>query len=99
MTRSKASEDARPWLMLSNHDDRSFHGEQYIALTLTTKFWMDGLIEIPEKKWLRGGTPDESRIVPWGVQSIDHEDIDFWQGHVKSEIVDEAVAALAEELQ
>jgi hypothetical protein len=85
--------------MLSNHDDRSFHGEQYIALTLTTKFWMDGLIEIPEKKWLRGGTPDESRIVPWGVQSIDHEDIDFWQGHVKSEIVDEAVAALAEELQ
>jgi hypothetical protein len=85
--------------MLSNHDDRSFHGEQYIALTLTTKFWMDGLIEIPEKKWLRGGTPDESRIVPWGVQSIDHEDIDFWQGQVESELVDEAVAALAEELQ
>ncbi len=60
---------------------------------------MDGLIDIPEEKWLRGGTPDESRIVPWGVQSIDHEDIDFWQGQVKSEIVDEAVAALAEELQ
>ncbi|RYJ07720.1 type II toxin-antitoxin system PemK/MazF family toxin [Halogeometricum borinquense] len=94
----KGEEDARPWLILSNHDDRSFHGEQ-IALTLTTKSWMDGLIDIPEEKWLRGGTPDESRIVPWGVQSIDHEDIDFWQGQVESELVDEAVAALAEELQ
>jgi hypothetical protein len=60
---------------------------------------MDGLIDIPEEKWLRGGTPDESRIVSWGVQSIDHEDIDFWQGQVESELVDEAVAALAEELQ
>ncbi len=34
-----------------------------------------------------------------GVQSIDHEDIDFCQGQVESEVVDEAVAALAEELQ
>jgi hypothetical protein len=34
---------------------------------------MDDLIDIPEERWLRGGTPDESRIVPWGVQSIDHE--------------------------
>ena len=60
---------------------------------------MDGLIEIPEESWLRGGTPDESRIVPWGVQSIDHEDIDCWQGRVDTEPVDEAVAALVEELQ
>jgi len=34
---------------------------------------MDGPIEIPEESWLRGGTPDELRIVPWGVQSIDIE--------------------------
>ena len=78
---------------------RPFHGEQYIAVTLTTKSWMDGLIDIPEESWLRGGTPAESRIVPWGVQSIDHEDIDFWQGRLESNLVDEAVAALAQELQ
>ena len=60
---------------------------------------MDGLIEIPEESWLRGGTPDESRIVPWGVQSIHHEDIDCWQRRVDTEPVDEAVAALVEELQ
>jgi hypothetical protein len=41
---------------------------------------MSGLIAIPEKCWLRGGTPDESRIIPCGVQSSDHEDLNFWQG-------------------
>jgi len=95
----KGEEDARPWLILSNHAERRFHGEQYIALTLTTKSWMDGLIDIPEESWLRGGTPDESRIVPWGVLSITHEDIDFWQGRLASDLVDQAVSALVAELQ
>jgi hypothetical protein len=60
---------------------------------------MDGLIAIPETSWLRGGTPDESRITPWGVQSIDHGDIDFWQGRLAGERVDDVVAALVNELQ
>jgi mRNA-degrading endonuclease toxin of MazEF toxin-antitoxin module len=95
----KGDEAARPWLVLSNHEGRPFHGEQYIALTLTSKSWLDGLIDIPESSWLRGGTPSESRIVPWGVQSIDDQDIDFWQGRLESDLVDEAVTALVEELQ
>ena len=95
----KGDEDARPWLILSNLEGRPFYGEQYIAVTLTSKSWMDGLIAIPEENWLRGGTPNESRIVPWGVQSIDHEDIDFWQGRLAGDLVDEAVAALVEELR
>lgn len=95
----KGEEDARPWLILSNHEGRPFHGEQYIAVTLTTKSWLDGLIAIPEKSWLRGGTPEESRVVTWGVQSIDHEDIDFWQGRLDRELVGQAVAALVDELQ
>lgn len=95
----KGEEAARPWLIISNHEGRPFHGEQYIALTLTSKSWMDGLIAIPEESWLRGGTPTESRIVPWGIQSIDREDIDFWQGRLGSDLVNEAVAALVEELQ
>nr|WP_321112094.1 ArsR family transcriptional regulator [Halorussus salinisoli] len=60
---------------------------------------MDGLIDIPEQSWLRGGTPDESRIAPWSVQSISHEDIDFWQGRLETDLVDEAVTALVGELQ
>ena len=95
----KGDEDARPWLILSNHEGRPFHGEQYVAVTLTTKSWMDGLITISEEGWLRGGTPDESRIVPWGVQSIDREDINFWQGRLAGDLVDETVAALVEELR
>ena len=95
----KSEEDARPWLILSNHEGRPFHGEQYIVVTLTSKSWMDGLIAIPEEDWLRGGTPDKSRIVPWSVQSIDDEDIDFWQGRLESDLVEEAVAALVAELQ
>ncbi|MFB6163775.1 MAG: type II toxin-antitoxin system PemK/MazF family toxin [Haloarculaceae archaeon] len=92
-------EAARPWLVLSNHEGRPFHGEQYIAVTLTTKSWLDGLVPIPEERWLRGGTPVESRIVPWGVQSIGREDIDFWQGRLDAALVDDAVAALVDELQ
>jgi len=95
----KSEGDARPWLILSNHEGRPFHGEQYIALTLTSKSWLDGLIEIPETGWIRGGTPDDSRIVPWAVQSIAREDIDFWQGRLDGTIVEEAVAALVEEFQ
>ena len=95
----KSEEDARPWLILSNHEGHPFHGEQYIVVTLTSKSWMDGLIDIPEEDWLRGGTPDKSRIVPWSVQSIDDEDIDFWQGRLESDLVEEAIAALVAELQ
>lgn len=95
----KGDEAARPWLVISNLEGHPFHGEQYIALTLTSKSWMDGLVAVPPERWLRGGTPDESRIVPWGVQSLDSGDIDFWQGRLDPHIVDEAVAALVEELQ
>ena len=95
----KSEEDARPWLILSNHEGHPFHGEQYIVVTLTSKSWMDGLVAIPEEDWLRGGTPDKSRIVPWSVQSIDDEDIDFWQGRLESDLVEEAIAALVAELQ
>ena len=95
----KTGESGRPWLILSNHESRPFHGEQYIAVTLTSKSWMDGLVAIPEASWLRGGTPVESRIVPWGVQSIGREDIEFWQGRLHGDIVDTAAEALADEIQ
>lgn len=38
-------------------------------------------------------------VVPWGVQSSEHGGIDFWQGRLGSDLVDQAVATLVEELQ
>ncbi|MCD2202371.1 type II toxin-antitoxin system PemK/MazF family toxin [Halobacterium sp. KA-6] len=93
------AKQARPWLVLSNHEDRPFHGEQYIVVTLTTKSWMDGLLEIPDDDWIRGGTPEQSRIVPWGVQSLSSDDIAFWQGRLRQRLVDDAVASLVDEVQ
>jgi mRNA interferase MazF len=95
----KSGETGRPWVVVSNHEGRPFHGEQYIALTLTTSSWLDGLVDIPADAWLRGGTPEESRIVPWGAQSLGSEDIDAWQGRLESSVVDEAVETLVDELQ
>ncbi len=94
----KDGERSRPWMILTNHEGRPFHGEQYIALTLTSKSWLDGLVEAPDESWIRGGTPDESRVVPWAVQSIDRADIDFWQGRLDGDVVDEAISALVDEL-
>ena len=33
----KGDEDARPRLIVSNHDGRPSYGDQYVALTLTSK--------------------------------------------------------------
>lgn len=86
-------------VILSNHEGRPFHGEQCIALTLTTRSWMDGLLDIPDESWIRSGTPDQSRIVPWGGQSIDQGNSDFWQGRIERDLVDVAIVALIDELQ
>lgn len=95
----KGDEAARPWLVLSNHIGKPFHGEQYISLSLTTKSWMEGLIEIAETDWTYGGTPEESRIIPWAIQSIDRDDIDYWQGRLAEDIVNVATESFIDYLR
>lgn len=85
--------------MISNLEGKPFHGDQYIALTLTTRTWLDGVVDVPNTAWIRGGTPEPSRIVPWGVQSLDAADIDRWQGTVAEDLVEDAVAVLVRELR
>jgi mRNA-degrading endonuclease toxin of MazEF toxin-antitoxin module len=94
----KGEDAARPWLVVTNHEGEPFHADQYIVLTLTTKSWHDGLVAVESEDWVRGGTPRESRIAPWSVQSIDHGDIDYWQGRLRPERVEAAVDALRERL-
>ena len=95
----KPDETARPWLILSNFEGRPFHGDQYVAVTLTTKLWMDGLVDLSDDDWVDGGTPEPSRIVPWGVQSLGPSDIDFYQGRLRPDPVDTAVARLQSEIE
>lgn len=93
----KTDEAARPWLVVSNHEGRPFHGEQYLALTLPTRSWMDGLVEIPEQAWIRGGTPVTSR--PVGRSATHAGRHHRWQGRLRDDIVDQAVDALVAELR
>jgi hypothetical protein len=95
----KGDEAARPWLVVSNHEGQPFHGEQYIALTLTTKSWHEAFVELAASDWLRGGTPEESCIVPWGVQSLGSDDIDYWQGTLTEEVVADAIQSLVDYLR
>lgn len=95
----KGEEAGRPWLIISNHEGKPFHGDQYIGLSLTTRTWMDGLIEIDAQEWVEGGTPRESRIVPWAVQSISSSDIDYWQGRLSEQRVTEAVELLVDYIE
>ncbi len=57
---------------------------------------MEDLVEVPESAWIRGGTPADSRIIPWAVQSIDSEDIDFWQGRLDEPLIAEVTEALVD---
>lgn len=95
----KGAAAARPWVIVSNHEGRPFHGDQYLALALTTRTWMDGLIRLDDSDWQRGGTPSQSNVVPWGIQSIDREDVDYWQGSLDSEVLRAAVQSLIDELE
>lgn len=95
----KGAAAARPWVIVSNHEGRPFHGEQYVVLALTTQTWLDGLVELEESDRLRGGTPRESRIAPWSVQSVSREDIDYWQGRLDTAVVRSAVSSLVADLE
>ena len=62
----KGAEAARPWLMISNHEGKPFHGDQYIALTLTTNTW-NGLIELDDQDWSHGAEEQSYRSMERSV--------------------------------
>lgn len=84
--------NARPWLIVSDAS-HPFYGEQYIALTLTSKSWYDDGLELRDEDWIRGGTPEDSKVVTWGLGSLNHDDIDHdrWQGTLEPTVVDSCV--------
>lgn len=86
-------ESGRPFLIAST-DSHPFAGEQYVALTLTTKAWYDGTVPLAEEDFVEGGVPRDSSVVPWGIASPAHGDVTDWFGRVDQAVVDEAVTEL-----
>jgi mRNA-degrading endonuclease toxin of MazEF toxin-antitoxin module len=84
----------RPWVIV-NTPEMPFHGEQYVALALTTRTWYEERLSIADDDLLEGGLPEDSSILPWAVGSIDPDDIDRELGRLDERVVDDAVRALA----
>lgn len=53
----------RPFPVI-NRSETPFHGEQYIALSLTTRTWHDERIPLSDDHWSDGGAPKSSSIMP-----------------------------------
>jgi len=81
---------SRPFVIVSTAD-HPFHGDQYVALTLTTKTWYDETIPLAEEDFVEGGLPRESFVVPWGVGSPQQTDIETYLGRLAAQTVDRAV--------
>jgi hypothetical protein len=56
----------RPFLVI-NTDAHPFDGEQYIAVTLTTRTWYEDAIPLTGADFAEGDVPAESSVVPWGL--------------------------------
>lgn len=76
-----------------------FDGEQYIAVTLTTRTWYEETVPLSEDDFLDGGLPKRSYLVPWGVVSLSHDDILDWFGRVANSPIDETIDQLSRYLR
>lgn len=89
----KGDDASRPWLIIGT-DETPFHGEQYIALTLSTKTWYDERVPIDDDDLVDGGLPKSSSILPWAVASVEATRIDRELGVLAEGIVDEVTGQL-----
>lgn len=94
----RGGDGSRPFLLV-NTDSHPFHGEQYVAVTLTTRTWYDETLALPNRAFVDGGVPENSSIVPWGVSSPGSDDVTDWFGRVRQSTVDDSVEQLVGYLQ
>lgn len=91
-------EGSRPFLVV-NTDDHPFHGEQYVAVTLTTRTWYEETIPLRDEDFVDGGVPEESFVVPWGIASPGDTDVTDQFGRIRQQVVDEVVSELTSYLR
>lgn len=76
-----------------------FHGEQFIALTLTSKTWHDKRLPIDSAQIVSGKLPKESAILPWAIGSIDRSDIEDTLAVLHNDLVGAAVESVTTYLE
>lgn len=86
-------DSGRPWVII-NTAEIPFHGDQYIALALTTKTWYDERLPIDEDDLIDGGLPKTGSILPWAVGALGPDEIDRELGTLADAVVDAAVTDL-----
>lgn len=89
------AQPTRPFVVV-NTSAHPFHGDQFIALTLTTRTWYDETIPLTESDFVDGSLPRRSFIVPWGISSPQKDDVETYLGRLSPETVDRAVEATFE---
>lgn len=94
----KDDDDGRPFLVI-NRSETPFSGEQFIALSLTSRTWHDERIPLADEDWLDGGAPTSSSIMPWSVNSVKYEWVDYRQGSLQATVVHRAVSQLVDYLE
>lgn len=82
----------RPWLVVNNESHPN-HGEQYIAVAVSTRKYGQSL-PLHSDVWETGGVPRKSFVSPWAVHSPRIEDLVTWQGRVADDFVDRVVGEL-----
>lgn len=82
----------RPWVIISN-ENHPFHGEEYLAVTLTTTKRPEAL-EIIESHWIEGSAPRKSYAAPWVVITIKHKDIKEKIGKLDLDFLDKIIKNL-----
>lgn len=85
----------RPFLVVSS-DETPFHGEQFICLALTTRTWYDERIALADEDWVEGGAPESSAIMPWSVNALKREWIEYRQGRIRDAVVAQTVDQLVD---
>lgn len=86
------SDAGRPWLVV-NTDVHPFDDEQYMAVALSTSGY-EATLPISDIDWIGGGTPYQSYVLPWAVNSPQNRFIEFRQGRLTGEYVQRVVSEL-----
>lgn len=82
----------RPFLVIST-DDHPYHGEEFIALSITTSE-SSTAIPIEDGDWKLGELPDPSYVKPWNPLVLKEERVGPTAGALSRSAVDTAVDAL-----